>query len=290
MDKGLAGVIVPTALLVGLMAIPYIDRSNEGQGGWFATPNAVRITVFSFVYSGVWLTWLILWDNKSHVLVYERIPTLWGSDDRWEWPGHKGEMFFESWPGGDFLRVIWDFVFLDDRIAIRDNWSWSLPVPFQPGNGTDGHLDWPQDFQEVPLPLNGTWLFDWSDPADTWLPGWARRLYPYDGHLDIPSITAEYVIPVIAMVGLPALMLFIIHKLGWAHSVRDHMIALFTGFILVYIGLTIIGVAFRGQGQQLVPPTRVPNLEHDPSLYRYVPPPDTPYVVIDSRTGLEFHG
>ena len=28
MDPGLAGVIVPTLLLIGLMAIPYIDRKN----------------------------------------------------------------------------------------------------------------------------------------------------------------------------------------------------------------------------------------------------------------------
>ena len=31
------------------MAIPYIDRSNEGQGTWFGTANAVRITIFSAV-------------------------------------------------------------------------------------------------------------------------------------------------------------------------------------------------------------------------------------------------
>ena len=47
MDKGLAGVIVPTVALIVLMAIPYIDRSNDGQGTWFGTANAVRITVFS---------------------------------------------------------------------------------------------------------------------------------------------------------------------------------------------------------------------------------------------------
>src|SRR3974377_1582409 len=89
MDKGLAGVIVPTALLVGLMVIPYVDRSNDGQGGWFATPNAIRITVFSFVYSSVWITWLILWDNSSHVEVYRRLPTLWGSKAFLHGPGEK---------------------------------------------------------------------------------------------------------------------------------------------------------------------------------------------------------
>jgi hypothetical protein len=78
MDKGLAGVIAPTMLLIGLMMIPYVDRSNAGQGGWFATPNAIRITVFSFVYSSVWIIWLILWDASKHVEVYRRLPVLWG--------------------------------------------------------------------------------------------------------------------------------------------------------------------------------------------------------------------
>ncbi len=288
MDAGLAGVIVPTVLLIGLMVIPYVDRSNDGQGGWFATPNAIRITVFSLVWASVWTVWLILWDNSSHARIYERLPMLWGSDTRWEWPGHKGALFFEDWPGGNFLRVIWDFVFLDNRIAIRDNWQWSMPVPFQPGSGTDGHLDWPRDFKEVPLPLNGTWIWNWGDPG--WMPGWLRRLYPYDGHLDIPAITAEYVVPIIVMVGLPALMIWVLMKLGWAHTVRDAMIALFTGFILVYFALTIVGVAFRGKGQNLVPFWKVPNLENNPSIQRYAPPPETPLVFADRGRGAEGHG
>ena len=269
MDKGLAGVIVPTVLLVGLMVIPYIDRDNEGQGGWFATPNAIRITVFSFIYSSVWITWLILWDNSSHVEVYRRLPTLWGSNTRWQWLGDKRP--FDSWPGGDVFTAIWDFVFLRNRLAIRDQWHWSLPVPFQPGTGHhDGYLDWPKDFTQVPMPLNGTWLWYWNKP--TWMPGWMQHVYWYDSDINIPAITAEYVVPVIAMVGLPALMILILKKLGWAKTTRDAMISLFTGFILVCVALTIIGVAFRGRGQQLVPPTSVPNLEKDPSIMRESPP------------------
>jgi hypothetical protein len=268
MDKGLAGVIVPTGLLVGLMVIPYVDRSNEGQGGWFATPNAIRITVFSAIYSSVWITWLILWDNSSHVEVYRRLPTLWGSDKKLQWLGDKHP--FNSWPGGDFFQAIWDFVFLRNRLSIRDEWHWSLPVPWQPGAGPhDGYLDWPKDFTQVPLPLNGTWLWYWNKPG--WMPGWMLHIYWYDSDINIPAITAEYVVPVIAMLGLPALMIFILRKLGWAHTMRDAVIALFTGFILVYVALTAIGVAFRGRGQQLVPPTHVPNLEKDPSVYRQLP-------------------
>jgi hypothetical protein len=292
MDKGLAGVVVPTMLLVVLAAVPYIDRSNDGQGGWFATPNAIRITVFSFIYTGFWLTFTILWDDGAHVRIWEQLG--------WRWPGNHcaggstdncyGEFKWLNFPGGDLIRVIWDFIFLPNRVAIREKFEFSLPVPFQPGSGTDGHLDWPADFREVPLPLNGTWIWNWSDPADTWMPGWLRRVYPYNTQLDIPAITAEYIMPIAMMVGLPILLIVILRKIGWAHTVRDAMIALFTGFIVVYLGLTIIGVAFRGESQELVPPTRVPNLEGDPSIYRYVPPPEQQLTIVDTRTGARFHG
>ncbi|MEX2246537.1 MAG: hypothetical protein WEC75_07600 [Dehalococcoidia bacterium] len=282
MDPGLAGVIVPTILLVGLMAVPYIDRKTDGQGGWFATPNAVRITAFSFVYSSLWIVWLILWDNGSHVRVYERLPMLYGSDRRLQWPGEKtipGEV-----PAHGALQALWDFIFLPNRVAIRETWQWSLPVPFQPGNGPhDGRLNWPEDFRNVPLPFNGTWIWHWDDPG--WMPGWLRRVYPYNTQLDIPEITVQFVLPIVAMVGLPALMVLILVKLGWAHTTRDAMISLFTGFILVYVALTVVGVAFRGKDQDLVPFWKVPNLEKDPSIYRQLPVPPS-YGLVDMAAGL----
>ena len=70
----------------------------------------------------------------------------------------------------------------------------------------------------------------------------------------------------------------------------DVMIALFTGFILVYTALTIIGVAFRGHGQALVPPTSVPNLEDNPAIQHYAPPSDAPFALIDTRTGTLLDG
>lgn len=286
MDPGLAGVIVPTILLIALMAVPYIDRNNEGQGNWFATANSVRITMFSFVWASVWITWLILWDDAAHVRVYQRLPSLVGSDTLLRWPGEMTP--FKGWPGEGVFQAAWDFVFLPNRVAIRDTWQWSLPVPFQPGGGPhDGNLDWPRDFQNIPVPGNGTWLFHWGEPG--WMPGWVRALYPYDAHLNLPSITAEYVLPIIAMTLLPALMVFILFKIGWAHTTRDTMISLFTGFILVYFALTIIGVAFRGESQLLVPFWKVPNLEGDPSIQRYVPAPQSEYVLTDTRTGTGFH-
>jgi quinol-cytochrome oxidoreductase complex cytochrome b subunit len=42
---------------------------------------------------------------------------------------------------------------------------------------------------------------------------------------------------------------------------REMIIALFTGFVVTYIVLTISGTSFRGQGQNLVFPWQLP-LEH----------------------------
>ena len=51
MDPALAGVIVPTIALVFFAAIPYIDRSREGQGVWFGTKYSVRITIIAALYA-----------------------------------------------------------------------------------------------------------------------------------------------------------------------------------------------------------------------------------------------
>jgi menaquinol-cytochrome c reductase cytochrome b/c subunit len=66
MHPALAGVVVPTIALIALAAIPYFDRSNDGQGVWWGTRDAVRIATFSLVFTFV-ITWvLILYDGGKH--------------------------------------------------------------------------------------------------------------------------------------------------------------------------------------------------------------------------------
>ncbi len=61
MDKGLAGVVVPSILLfVFLPLIPYIDRSREGVGIWFTNKTGLRVFAFSAVYSTV-LTFALIY-------------------------------------------------------------------------------------------------------------------------------------------------------------------------------------------------------------------------------------
>ncbi|MBI2755208.1 MAG: menaquinol-cytochrome C reductase [Chloroflexi bacterium] len=64
MHPALAGVIVPSVVLFGLIpAIPYIDRNTADVGKWFGTPKAVRISVFTFIYSTFVLIAEILFDE-----------------------------------------------------------------------------------------------------------------------------------------------------------------------------------------------------------------------------------
>ncbi|WP_324715705.1 hypothetical protein U7230_10020 [Carboxydochorda subterranea] len=63
MDKALAGVIVPGAVLVLLAAIPYVDHRRKGTGIWFYSPKGVPIALFSFAYTSVWNVGLILVDQ-----------------------------------------------------------------------------------------------------------------------------------------------------------------------------------------------------------------------------------
>jgi hypothetical protein len=53
MDKGLAGVVVPTLWLVFMAAIPYIDRSREGIGLWFTNEVGKKCFYFSMVFTTV---------------------------------------------------------------------------------------------------------------------------------------------------------------------------------------------------------------------------------------------
>lgn len=73
-------------------------------------------------------------------------------------------------------------------------------------------------------------------------------------NLDFPGWIVEQGIPIMAMVGLPTVMIFTLWKMGWVMSRRDALLALFSGFIGAYGVLTMVGTAFRGQSQELVWP------------------------------------
>ncbi len=82
MHPALAGVIVPTVALIALGAIPYYDRDNEGQGIYFASPNAWKLMWIGTIVGAVGSVLLILWDGQKHIVLWARLT---GNDVR-EWP------------------------------------------------------------------------------------------------------------------------------------------------------------------------------------------------------------
>ena len=76
-----------------------------------------------------------------------------------------------------------------------------------------------------------------------------------DLNVNIPAVLVEQIIPVTTMVGLPILLSLFAHKRGIAQSKREHMILQFSGFIAVYVTLTVVGTYFRGAGLELGPYT-----------------------------------
>lgn len=153
MDKGLAGVIVPTVWLTFMAVIPYIDRSREGVGIYFTSANGKRIAIFAAVYTTVITFSLILLDAflKAHGYI---------------------EFATEHFPGG-------------------------------------------------------------------------KQLLP------------NYVIPTATMLGLSILLVLIVKRL-WGANTREWMIAIFTGFVAVYLVLVVVGTSMRGPGMDLFPPWGVP--------------------------------
>lgn len=199
MNPAMAGVIIPTIWLGILAAFPYFDRENEGQGVWFGTEGAVKITVVSAAVGAVGTLALILWDSGKLAFILH------------EYLGISG---------GDTFR------FLENVRAIQSQ------------------LPWPEWSKEITyLPFNLKILA--SDA-----PGGPTEFQ----HLDFPGWLVEQGIPIIAMVGLSSLMIYVMWKMGWVLTRRDALLALFSGFIGAYAILTVIGTAFRGQGQELVWP------------------------------------
>jgi len=59
----LAGVLIPGALILFLMALPYIDIAPEGVGVWFSSPRGRRIAGGTAAYTVVSVVGYILLDN-----------------------------------------------------------------------------------------------------------------------------------------------------------------------------------------------------------------------------------
>lgn len=59
-DPWMAGVVLPSFILVGLIAIPYIDFNQKGNGYYTFTQRSFAITTFLFGFLVLWVTLIVL--------------------------------------------------------------------------------------------------------------------------------------------------------------------------------------------------------------------------------------
>ncbi len=59
-DPWLAGVVLPTLIIVGLICIPYIDKNPKGNGYYTFTERKAEITIFLFGFAVLWASLIVL--------------------------------------------------------------------------------------------------------------------------------------------------------------------------------------------------------------------------------------
>lgn len=72
----------------------------------------------------------------------------------------------------------------------------------------------------------------------------------------VPEVLYQYVIPVITMVALSLLLGFLVMRM-YRPTRRELVMAFFTGFVVSFFVLTVVGTAFRGEGMDLFWPWEI---------------------------------
>jgi hypothetical protein len=244
MDKAWAGVLLPTIALGFFAVIPYIDRSREGQGVWFGTKYAGRLTIVAAIYATVVSAGLVVFDagDRTHTEYLTRwIPSC--PEPAVE---HQGLPCLVD-EGGEHQGLVGT-----NDLATRMEAS----VPFPKILGVnDGHLDWPQDVQHVPVPINICGNLG-SSSSVRGIGGSSLHLW-CDYHLNFPAIITQQVIPLVTILVFTVAILYVLFRIGWLRTKRDLFIVMFTGVMASYLTLSMVGSFFRGQGQNLIWPWEI---------------------------------
>jgi hypothetical protein len=107
-DPWLAGVVLPGLIIVGLIAIPYIDRNPKGNGYYTFTERKAEITLFLFGF-------VILWSSLIVLGTFLRGPN-WNFFGPFEfWDLHK----LEALVNVNLSEYIWMRAF---RTGLPTNW------------------------------------------------------------------------------------------------------------------------------------------------------------------------
>ena len=118
-DPWMAGVVMPTLIIVGLMVIPYIDENPLGNGYYTYRQRKFAIWTFLFGFIGLWVSMIVIGTFIR------------GPGWMWFWPT-------QTW---DAARV--DFAVnrnLDDAIGVNGSWlAHVLPTHLQPFSALIAH-------------------------------------------------------------------------------------------------------------------------------------------------------
>lgn len=78
---------------------------------------------------------------------------------------------------------------------------------------------------------------------------------------DAPEIVTAQILPSLFIIGAIAVLMGAVHQM-FRPTRREMIIALFTGFVVTYVMLTIFGTSFRGEGQDLTWVWDLPRTHH----------------------------
>jgi len=237
MDKAWAGVLLPTIALGFFAAIPYLDRSREGQGVWFGSKYAVRLTIIAAVYAIVVSGALVAFDSG------DRSKTEYLT--RWIPSCEEGVKSGADHAGTPCLVDEGDqHLGLVTGKDLNTRLRFSVPFPNILGID-DKNLDWPGDVDHIPVPFND--VCGNIGSFHLWC----------DMHLNMGAIVAEQVMPLSTIAFFTVLILYVLFRIGWLRTKRDLFIVMFTAVLAAYLTLSMVGSFFRGEGQALIWPWEI---------------------------------
>lgn len=119
-DPWLAGVVFPTIIIIGMMAIPFIDNNKKGCGYYSFKERKMAISLFMFL-------WLVLWVFLIIVGTFLRGPN-WNFFGPFEvWDIHKLEALTNV-NLSEYIYMIWLKKQLPQNILIREMWGFLLVI------------------------------------------------------------------------------------------------------------------------------------------------------------------
>jgi len=117
-DPWIAGVLFPTAILIGFMTIPFIDNNPKGAGYFTFKERKMAVSIFLFF-------WLVLWIFLITTGTFLRGPN-WNFFGPFEfWDIHKLEALTNV-NLSELIYMIWQNKALPDNIIIREMYGFMI--------------------------------------------------------------------------------------------------------------------------------------------------------------------